>query len=307
MRLTRRDALLAAALAVLAPARAEDGAPARLPVVASFSILADFVREIGGDRVEVTSLVGPDQDAHGFEPSPADAGRLARARLVVVNGLGFEGWMARLVKASGTKAATVEATRGIKTIAAEADHDRHGGHGHSHGADPHAFQDVANARIYVANIRDGLISADPAGRAVYEANATRYLAELESLDREVRAEIGRIPEARRRVITDHDAFAYFARAYGLSFVAPRGVSKESDVSARDVARIVRQIKAGKIPALFFENVADPRLIEQIARESGAAIGGKLYSDALSKPDGPAATYAALMRHNAKTLAAALAR
>lgn len=306
MRLTRRDVLLAAALAGLAPARAEEGAPARLPVVASFSILADFVREIGGERVEVASLVGPDQDAHGFEPSPADAGRLARARLVVVNGLGFEGWMARLVKASGTKAATVEATRGVKAIA-EADHDHHGGHGHSHGADPHAFQDVANARIYVANIRDGLIAADPAGRAVYEAHAARYLAELERLDQEVRAEIGRIPEARRRIITDHDAFAYFAAAYGLAFVAPRGVSKESDVSARDVARIVRQIKAGKIPALFFENVADPRLIEQIARESGAAIGGKLYSDALSKPDGPAATYAALMRHNAKTLAAALAR
>ena len=305
MRPTRRDTLLAAALllaAGLAPARAQEATPAeKLPVVASFSILADFVREIGGDRVEVSSLVGPDQDAHSFEPSPADAGRVAQARLVVMNGLGFEGWMERLVKASGTKAATIEATRGIKALAA--DHD----HGHSHGADPHAFQDVANVRIYVANIRDGLIAADPSGRAVYEANAARYLAELERLDGEVRAEIGRIPPARRRVITDHDAFAYFARAYGLAFIAPRGVSKESDVSAKDVARIVRQIKAGKIPALFFENVADPRLIEQIARESGATIGGKLYSDALSKPGGPAATYPALMRHNARTLAAALAK
>ena len=224
-----------------------------------------------------------------------------------MNGLGFEGWLARLVKASGTKAATIEASRGVKAIA-EADPDHHHGHshGHAHGADPHAFQSVANARLYVANIRDGLIAADPAGRPVFESGATRYLAELQTLEEEVRREIGRIPPGRRRVITDHDAFAYFGAAYGLAFVAPRGVAKESDVSARDVARIVRQIKAEKIPALFFENIADPRLIEQIARESGARIGGKLYSDALSRPDGPAPTYVALMRHNARTLASALA-
>lgn len=305
--LTRRAALLIASSAAILPARAQ--APEKLPVVASFSILADFVREIGGDRVEVSSLIAPDADAHGFEPSPADAGRLAKAKLVVVNGLGFEGWMPRLIKASGSKAPTVVASRGVKTIAEAAHGHSHGhghGHGHSHGSDPHAFQSIANARIYVGNIRDGLIAADPTGRPTFEANATRYLAVLETLEGEVRADIARIPEARRRVITDHDAFAYFGAAYGLKFVAPRGVSKESDVSARDVARIVRQIKADKIPALFFENVADPRLIEQIARESGAKIGGKLYSDALSAAGGPAATYTDLMRHNAKTLAAALA-
>lgn len=302
--LTRRNALLLAASAAVVPARAQTSE--KLPVAASFSILADFVREVGGERVEVSSLVGPDADAHGFEPSPADAGRLARARLVIVNGLGFEGWMDRLVKASGTKAPTVVASKGVKAIAEKAHGHSHGhGHSHSHGSDPHAFQNIANARLYVANIRDGLIAAEPGGRALFEANATRYLAALEALEGEVKGEIARIPQARRRVITDHDAFAYFAAAYGLTFVAPRGVSKESDVSARDVARIVRQIKAEKIPALFFENIADQRLIEQIARESGAKIGGKLYSDALSGEGGPAPTYAALMRHNAKTLAAAL--
>jgi len=307
MRPTRRETLLLGALLPIAPARAQTAPPAeKLPVMASFSILADFVREIGGERVEAGSLIGPDADAHGFEPSPADAGRLAKARLVVVNGLGFEGWMGRLVAASGTKAAVVKATTGVAAIEAE-EHDHGHGHAHAHGHhDPHAFQSVANAKIYVANIRDALIAADPAGRAVYEANADRYLAGLTKLDAEVRAELGRIPKARRRVITDHDAFAYYAKAYDLAFIAPRGVAKESDVSARDLARIVRQIRAEKIPALFFENVADPRLVEQIARESGAKIGGKLYSDALSKPDGPAPTYLALMRHNARTLAAALA-
>lgn len=310
MRLTRRDALLLCALVGIAPARAQTAAPSdKLPVMASFSILADFVRQVGGDGVEVGSLIGPDADAHGFEPSPADAGRLARARLVIVNGLGFEGWMGRLVVASGTKATVVKATTGIQAIE-EADHGHGHGHGHdhghSHGSDPHAFQSIPNARVYVTNIRDALIAADPAGKQTYGANAERYLSELKTLDEEVRAELGRIPKARRRVITDHDAFAYYGKAYGLAFVAPRGVAKESDVSARDLARIVRQIKAEKIPALFFENVSDPRLIEQIARESGARIGGKLYSDALSGPDGPAPSYAALMRHNAKTLAAALA-
>lgn len=305
MHLTRRNALFAGALLGVSPAAAQTP-EAKLAVVASFSILADFVRMVGGDRVEITSLVGPDADAHGFEPSPADAGRLAKAQLIVVNGLGFEGWMSRLVKASGTKAKTVDASRGVKPIAG-AGHDHGHGHGHSHahGPDPHAFQNIANARLYVANIRDGLIAADPAGKASFEANAAAYLAELQRLETDVKAEIARIPQARRRVITDHDAFAYFAAAYGLTFVAPRGVSKESDVSARDVARIVRQIKAEKIPALFFENIGDPRLIEQIARESGAKLGGKLYSDALSAKDGPASTYLALMRHNAKTLAAAL--
>ncbi|TDR93289.1 metal ABC transporter solute-binding protein, Zn/Mn family [Enterovirga rhinocerotis] len=315
MTITRRILLASGLLAATGVRAQQPAADAPLPVVASFSILADFIREIGGDRVSVSSLVGRDADAHGFEPSPADAARLAQARLVVVNGLGFEGWMDRLVKASGSKAPVVVASRGVKPIAAPGGGHAHGhghGHGHSHGhahdhdADPHAFQSVANAKLYVAAIRDALVAADGAGKAVFEAQATRYLGELDRLDAEIKAEIARIPQARRRVITDHDAFAYFGAAYGIRFVAPRGVSRSGDVSAKDVARIVRQVKADKIPALFFENVADPRLIEQIARESGAKIGGKLYSDALSAEGGPAPTYPALMRHNAKTLAGALA-
>lgn len=289
-------------LAVAAPGRSQTAPPpGRLDVVATFSILADFIGEVGGERVQVTSLVGPDRDAHNFEPSPADAARIAGARLVVANGLGFEGWIGRLLKASGSKAEIVTASRGVKTIAPPADHHHHGGA----KIDPHAFQNVVNARLYVANIRDALSLADPDGKAVYERNAARYAAELDRLEAEVRAEIARIPAARRRVITSHDAFGYFAAAYGFTFIAPRGVSTESEISARDIARIVRQIKAEKIPAVFLENVADERLMDRIAKESGARIGGKLYSDALSGPDGSASSYVRMMRHNARTLAAAL--
>lgn len=295
--IARRTFALGCLALPLAPAPAT-AAPLR--VVASFSILADLVRRVGGERVAVTSLIGPDADAHGFEPSPADAGRVAGAGLVVVNGLGLEGWIDRLVKASGRAAPPlVVASRGVTPIG------EGGQASHGHDADPHAFQSVANARLYVATIRDALVAADPDGRDAYAANATAYLAELAALEAEIREGLARIPPARRRIITSHDAFAYFAAAYGIRLIAPRGVSSDSDVSARDVARIVRQIRAETIPALFLENVSDPRLLEQIARESGARIGGKLYSDALSKPEGPAASYVALMRANLGTLVAAL--
>jgi zinc/manganese transport system substrate-binding protein len=282
------------------PARAAE----KLQAIASFSILADFVREVGGERVEVASLVGPDADAHSFEPSPADARRLKDARVAVVNGLGFEGWVDRLVRASGTKATIVVASRGVKPIGDKA---RHGhGHAHDHEVDPHAWQDVANAKLYVANIRESLVKADPEGRAVYEANAARYLTRLDELDREVRAGISAIPAGRREVIATHDAFAYFGRAYGLTFTAPQGISTGKDPNAADIARIVRQIKARKIPAVFLENVSDKRLAERIAAESGAKMGGKLYSDALSTPGGPAATYPEMMRANLAAFRAALA-
>jgi zinc/manganese transport system substrate-binding protein len=182
--------------------------------------------------VEVASLVGPDADAHSFEPSPADARRLKDARVAVVNGLGFEGWVDRLVRASGTKATIVVASRGVKPIGDKA---RHGhGHAHDHEVDPHAWQDVANAKLYVANVRESLVKADPEGRAVYEANAARYLTRLDELDREVRAGIAAIPAGRREVIATHDAFAYFGRAYGLTFTAPQGISTGKDPNAADV-------------------------------------------------------------------------
>lgn len=280
----------------------------KLPVVASFSVLADFVKQVGGDRVSVTSLVGPNGDAHVYSPTPADAKAMAAAKLVVINGLHLEGWLPRLIKSSGTKAIVVTATKGIKPIeAAEEEQEAKGGHTHAHGHDdPHAWQSIANARIYVTNIRDVLDAADPAGKATYDANATAYLAKLDVVEGEVKAAIARIPTARRKAITTHDAFGYFVKAYGIEFIAPQGVSTESEASAKDVARIIRQIKAQKVPAVFLENVTNPRLIEQIARESGARIGGTLYSDALSDASGPAGTYIDMMKHNISEIEKALA-
>ena len=276
----------------------------KLPVVASFSILADFVKQVGGDRVAVTSLVGPNGDAHVYSPTPADAKAMAAAKLVVINGLHLEGWLPRLIKSSGTKAPEVTATKGIKPIEAA---EEGGGHGHDHGHDdPHAWQSIANARIYVANIRDALDAADPAGKASYDANAAAYLAKLDGVEGEVKAAIARIPAERRKAITTHDAFGYFMKAYGIEFIAPQGVSTESEASARDVARIIRQIKAQKVPAVFLENVTNPRLIEQIAREGGAKVGGTLYSDALSDASGPAGTYIDMMKHNISEIEKALA-
>ena len=270
----------------------------RLPVIASFSILADFVANAGGERVEVSALVGPDGDAHVFSPAPADARRVAAARLIVVNGLGLEGWMQRLVEASASKAALVTATRGIQPQTFTLDGKV--------TDDPHAWQNIANAKLYVANIRDGLVAADPDGRAVYEANAAAYLVKLDALEIEVKAVIAAIPAKNRKIITSHDAFGYFGTAYGMKFIAPQGVSTESEPSAKDVAKIIRQIKAEKIPAVFMENISDPRLIQRIASETGARIGGKLYSDALSGKDGPAATYVEMMKNNVAAFAAALA-
>jgi zinc/manganese transport system substrate-binding protein len=302
---TRRQAIAATVLAAMlsaVPALAQDQPKERLKVVASFSILGDLVKNVGGDRVEVATLVGPNGNAHVYAPSPADAKKAADAKLVFVNGLGFEGWLERLVKASGTKAPIVVATKGIKPRERVGERD----HGHDHGrADPHAWQSVANAKIYVTNIRDALVAADPAGKATYDANAAAYLARLDALEREVRDVIAKIPSDRRRIITSHDAFGYFEGAYGISFIAPQGVSTEAEASARDVAAIIAQIKKQKIAAVFLENVTDPRLVEQIARETGAKIGGTLYSDALTDDKGDATTYIDLIRHNLRQLAAAL--
>ncbi len=273
--------------------------PAKLPVVATFSILADFARNVGGDRIEVAALVGPDGDTHVYQPKPADAEQLGAARLIVVNGLGFEGWIDRLIKASGAKAPVIVATNGINP-----QNMREEGR---IGPDPHAWQSIGNAKIYVANIRDGLIAADPGGKAAYRANAENYLARLDALDAEVKRETAKILPGRRQIITTHDAFGYFGTDYGFRFIAPEGVSTETEASARDVAKIIRQIKAKKIPAVFLENVTDPRLVRVIAAESGARVGGTLYSDALSPPDGPAATYIEMMRHNVRELSAALSK
>lgn len=267
-------------------------------VVATFSILADLVKNIGGGRIETQTLVGPDSDAHVYTPTPADARRVGGAALVFVNGLGFEGWMARLIKASGTKAPIVVATKGIKP--------RHMAEGHDRGAiDPHAWQSIANAKIYVGNIRDALVAADASGAAEYQSAAANYLQMLDALLEEVRAAVAKIPPDRRKIITTHDAFGYFQDAYGLSFIAPEGVSTDAEPSARDIARIIGQIRSQHIPAVFLENITDPRLLERIAAETGTKIGGTLYSDALTGPGGEAPTYIAMMRHNIRVLTEAL--
>jgi zinc/manganese transport system substrate-binding protein len=278
-----------ALLGIAFPAHAQD----RVNVVASFSILGDFVGNVGGDRVDVTTLVGPNGDVHVYTPPPADARKIAEAKLLVVNGLGLEGWLPRLVQSSGGKATIVQASNGIMPLEVGA------------AADPHAWQSVANAKIYVANIRDALAAADPAGAAAYRANAQNYLAKLDVLDHEVCEAVSQIPQSRRKVISTHGAFGYFAAAYGIEFIAPLGVSTVSEPSARDIAGIVKQIKIEGIPAVFLENISDDRLMRRISAETGAHIGGTLYSDSLTDEKGEAPTYIDMVRHNIKALTSAL--
>ena len=285
-----RGWVLALLLCLASPAFAQSPP---LLVVASFSILGDFVREVGGSGVDVSTIVGPNGDAHVYEPTPGDGRKLAGARLVFVNGLGFEGWIDRLIAASKTKAQIVTVSAGVAPRRNEA------------GLDPHAWQNVANARRYVENIRDALMAADPSRAKLFEANAAVYLIKLDALDREILGALETIPPARRRIVSTHDAFGYFSARYGLEFIAPQGVSTEAEASARDIARIIDAVKREKVGAVFLENIADPRLAQSIAAQTGARIGGTLYSDALSDAKGPAATYIEMIRHNVKELVEAL--
>jgi zinc/manganese transport system substrate-binding protein len=322
--LTRRCVLKLGAVAAFSLATAVFAGPRSqaadppLEVVASFSILGDMVKTVGGDRIQVTTLVGPDGDAHVFEPTPADARAIADATVVFINGLGLEqGWMPRLIEASGYKGPVVVTSKGIKPLRMEEEEeDEHGkqeagaherGHGRPHIVDdPHAWQNLANGKIYVKNIVAGLSAADPAGAETYRANGQAYISEIDELDAEVRAKLAAIPQARRKIVTTHDAFQYFGKAYGLELLAPEGVSTEAEASAEDVAKLIRQIRKDKITAVFFENMSDNRLLTQISKETGAKIGGTVYSDALSAPDGPAPTYLAMFRHNLEEFTRALA-
>lgn len=272
-----------------------------LPVVASFSILADMVKQVGGPHVEVSSLVGPNSDAHVFDPTPSDAKRLAAAKLVVVNGLGFEGWMSRLIKSSGYKGPVLTASKGVKTIPmAKSDHGH--GHSHSHTApDPHAWQSLLNARQYVENIRVSLSAAMPAHSADFQSRATDYLKQIDALEKSTQARIAAVPMERRRVITSHDAFGYFARAYKVNFYPLQGLSTASEPSAADVVRIVNEIKKNKVTAIFAENISDPRVLQRVAKDTGANIGGTLYADALSVPGTQADTYLKMFEHNVSTI------
>jgi zinc/manganese transport system substrate-binding protein len=298
--LTRRHFVGAAlgASALRAPLLLHAQERTGIEVVASFSILADFVANVGVDRVLVASLVGPNGDAHVYSPTPSDARKLAAAKVVFINGLGFEGFMPRLVQVSSTKARVVVASNGITPR-------KLSGSGAPDAFDPHAWQSVGNAKIYIANIRAGLTAADPDGRAAYERSATAYLDRLDALDRDIRAAVAKIPVARRRIVTTHTAFGYFQDAYGLEFIALEGIATDAEPSARDLAKIIAQLKRDHIAAVFLENVTDPRLLEQIAAETGGRIGGTLYSDALTDASGEAPSYLAMMRHNLKVLTAAL--
>jgi zinc/manganese transport system substrate-binding protein len=303
--LTRRHALLGTAALSLAATHA--GAAEPIPVVATFSILADFVREVGGERVRIDALVGPDQDAHVFQPAPGDARRIAAARVVVLNGLGFEGWMTRLIRAANFQGTQVVASQGIRTLRAEHGHSHGHGHGHSHGhTDPHIWQDPKRAQVMVRRIAAGLGAADPAGKATYEANAARYNERLEALHAWVESQYAGIPRERRRIVTSHEAFAYYGERYGITFLAAQGVTTHGEPSAQHIARLVQQIRRDRITAIFIEGMANPRILEQVAAETGARIGGTLYSDALSAPDGPAPTYEAMIRHNTNRIVEALA-
>ena len=296
----RRNLLKAAtalfALALAGPTPGWSAEP--IPVVATFSILGDMVERIGGDKVAVTTLVGPNGDAHVYQPIPGDARAVSQAEILVVNGLSFEGWLDRLVEASHFAGVRVVAADGIEPIAL-ASHDHHD------AFDPHAWQSLANALVYVDNITAALATADPANADFYHRNRAAYAADIEALEAEIRTLFEGLPANRRTVVTSHDAFAYFSEAYGLHFVAPHGVSTESEASATNVAALIRQIRQERIEAVFLESITDSRLLEQITNETGASIGGTLYSDALSGPDGPASTYLDMMRYNATTLARAL--
>nr|WP_242697481.1 zinc ABC transporter substrate-binding protein [Bordetella petrii] len=321
------------AACVSAPMAARAAEPMR--VVATFSVLGDMAREIGGPDVDVATLVGPDGDAHEYEPTPQAARQVAGAAVLIENGLGFETWLPRLVKAAGFGGRAVVASQGIvpRKLAAqerepghdhdhdhdhghEHEHDHEHGHEHGHGhdaaghhhhgdLDPHAWQSLANGAVYARNIAAGLAAADPEHAAAYRQRAQAYIARIDALDAQLRKTFAGIPAARRQVVTSHDAFGYFGDAYGVRFIAVAGFSTDAEPSAADMARIIEQVRREHVPAVFVENITSPALVRQIARETGARVGGTLYSDALAPPGKPAATYLGMFEWNARQLSAAL--
>ncbi|MGP0170446.1 metal ABC transporter substrate-binding protein [Pseudomonas sp. NCHU5208] len=283
-------ALLTLSLALCASA--ED----KIKVVTSFSILADMTRQIGADKLELYNLVGTDADAHVYQPTAQDAKAVLAADLIIANGLGFEPWLDRLIASSEAPGTRIDASTGVLPLTLDEDGHR--------VADPHAWQNLANAEIYVQNITRALSQVDPQNAAYYQARRDAYLAQIRSLLSEAKAKLGNLSPAQRSIITSHDAFGYLGKAYGINFIAPQGLSTEDEPSAATVAGLIRQIRADGVKAIFVENIRDPRLIEQIAAESGAKVGGTLYSDALAS-EGPASTYLGMFKYNMDTLLAAL--
>lgn len=289
-----RRALLLLALAL--PFSAQAAEP--IKVLTSFSILADMTRQIGGDHITLSNLVGPDSDAHTYETTPADGKQVLAADLIVENGLQFEPWLDRLVASTETRAKVIKASDGVLPRTLEEDGQTI--------PDPHAWNSLANARIYAANILKGLDAVDPAHAADYQRNHDAYVAKIDALLKVAGKTFGSLPPGNKRIVTSHDAFGYLGQAYGIEFIAPQGLSTEREATAADVAGLVRQIREQHIKAVFMENISDSRLLKQIAEESGARIGGTLYSDALSA-DGPGSTYLGFYRSNIETLGKALAQ
>lgn len=280
-----------------------------IQAVASFSILGDLVQQVGGPRVGVQVLVGHGSDAHVFQPTPSQAKVVSQANVVFSNGLGFEGWISRLLGTANYKGPHVVVSQGIQTLEVKPSHGHHKPHAKGHhqhaDQDPHAWQSVKHVITYTQNIAKGLCAVDAPACADYQRNAADYTAQLNTLDSDIRAAWAAIPEAQRQVITSHDAFAYYAKAYGVSFLSPQGVSTESAASAKGVGMLIRQIKKDNIKALFVENISDPRLMAQIGRETGVQPAGELFSDSLSGPDGAAPNYIAMMRANTQALTTAV--
>jgi zinc/manganese transport system substrate-binding protein len=306
----RRRTLLAATLALPAIGTRAQGAPR---IVASFSVLGDMVAQIGGPRVQVHTVAGPNVDAHTFQPRPSDAEALRGAALVVRNGLGFEGWLDRMLRAANWRGPVATTTDGI-TPRGMAGHSHRGGgveRRQQHAVaprtvpDPHAWQDLRHGIRYVRNIAAALSAADPANAAAHNAAAEAYAARLAELDAWVRAQVATVPPARRKVVTSHDAFGYFGEAYGITFLAPQGVSTEAEPSAAEVGRLIRQIRAEGITAVFLENMGNPATLNRLAGEAGVRVGGRLYADALSPPGGSAESYEAMFRHNVGLLVPAM--
>ncbi|MFJ2333275.1 metal ABC transporter substrate-binding protein [Pseudomonas helleri] len=287
--------LLAAVFALSSMAGLAQAKP--IEAVASFTVIADMVQNVGGDHVHVTSLIGPNGDPHAYEPTPNDAQALKRADLVFVSGLHLEGWLDRLIKASGYQGQPVVLSNGIKTRSMEEDGKRI--------TDPHAWNSAANGVVYVRNIISALQKADPANASDYQAKGDQYIQQLEQLDAYARAQVQAIPSDKRKVLTSHDAFGYFGDAYGVTFLSPLGFSTETEASAADVGKLIKQIKQEHVSTYFFENSSDPRLVKQIADASGAKPGGELYVESLSPADGPAPTYAQMFRYNVDKLTAAM--
>ncbi|MCS6760742.1 MAG: metal ABC transporter substrate-binding protein [Candidatus Devosia symbiotica] len=284
-------------VALLGSVLALPAGAAEVNAVASFSILGDIVARIGGNRIALTTIVGPNADTHVYEPKPADAQALHAAQIFFVNGLGFEGWLDRLVEATGFSGPVVVASGGVRTHTMDADGDQ--------VTDPHAWHSLKNGLLYASNVEAGLCQVDPDGCPTYQRNAKAYADEISALDRQVTAQIDSVPVNQRKVITTHDAFGYFGEEYGVAFLAPEGISTDSEASAADVGKLIEQVRADGVKALFIENMSDGRLLEQISRETGAVVGGELYADALSKPGEDAATYLNMFRHNIELLVPAM--